>query len=91
MPPGILSQKSSFMRSINQPPQIIATSKLFLFINDFDDEIILFFEPSSEISKAAAKRSDDRIAQRTTDKDVYIKQDLWQYYLKGFEDYTKDP
>lgn len=60
-------------------------------INDFEDEVILFFEPTSEISRAAAKASHDRIAKRTSDRDVYIKQELWQYYLKGFDDFIKDP
>lgn len=36
-------------------------------MNDFDDEVILFFEPQSPASREAAKRSHDRIAARTTD------------------------
>ena len=32
--------------------------------NTFEDEVILFFEPRSEMSRAAARRSADRIAQR---------------------------
>lgn len=59
--------------------------------NDLQDEIILFFEPGSAISRAAAKASHERIAQRTIDKDPYIKQELWQYYQKGFMDYAADP
>lgn len=59
--------------------------------NDLADEIILFFEPSSEHSKKLAKESHDRIAQRSNDKDVYIKQELWKHYVMGFEDYAKDP
>lgn len=34
--------------------------------NDFDDEVILFFEPKSAASRAAAKASHERIAARTT-------------------------
>ncbi|MES2626151.1 MAG: alpha/beta hydrolase [Pseudomonadota bacterium] len=34
-------------------------------VNSFEDEIILFFEPLSPASRAAARRSSDRIAQRT--------------------------
>jgi pimeloyl-ACP methyl ester carboxylesterase len=33
-------------------------------VNDLDDEIVLFFEPSSTISRAAAKASHDRIYAR---------------------------
>lgn len=58
---------------------------------DFNDEIILFFEPASEISRRAAKKSYDRIAARTTDKDIFIKEELWPFYLKCAEDYMKDP
>ncbi len=58
--------------------------------NDLDDEIVLFFEPTSKISTAAAKASHDRIAARTTDNDVYIKQELWANYSLGFADYAKD-
>jgi pimeloyl-ACP methyl ester carboxylesterase len=35
--------------------------------NDFEDFVTLFFEPASELSRAAARRSMDRIAQRTSD------------------------
>ena len=59
--------------------------------NDFSDEIILFFEPTSELSRSTAKESHDRIAGRTTDKDVPIKLDQLSFYGKGGEDYVKDP
>ena len=35
--------------------------------NDFEDEVILFFEPKSQASREAARRSHDRIAARKTD------------------------
>jgi pimeloyl-ACP methyl ester carboxylesterase len=35
--------------------------------NDFEDEVILFFEPKSAASREAARRSHDRIAGRKTD------------------------
>lgn len=60
-------------------------------VNDLDDEIILFFEPASAASRAKAKESHDRIAKRTSDTDVYIKPELWPNYVKGFEDFQKDP
>lgn len=36
--------------------------------NDFEDEVILFFEPKSSASRAAAKASHDRIAARTAER-----------------------
>ena len=36
-------------------------------VNTFDDEVVLFFEPRSAASRAAAERSHHRIAQRTSD------------------------
>ena len=60
-------------------------------VNDFEDEIILFFEPISEKSKQLAKESHDRIAQRTIDRDSLIRLDQLQFYGKGSEDFTNDP
>lgn len=40
--------------------------------NSFEDEVILFFEPHSAASRAAARRSVDRIAQRTKDRSVPV-------------------
>lgn len=59
-------------------------------VNDFEDEIILFFEPISEFSKKAAKESHDRIAKRINDKDIPVKLEQLQFYGKGGEDYVKD-
>lgn len=36
--------------------------------NDFEDEVILFFEPGSPASRAAARASHDRIAARTAER-----------------------
>lgn len=59
-------------------------------VNDFNDEIILFFEPISEFSVKAAKESHDRIARRTIDKDTPVKLEQLQFYGKGGEDFAKD-
>lgn len=40
--------------------------------NTFEDEVILFFEPKSEESRAAARRSHDRIAARTEGRSVPV-------------------
>jgi len=55
-----------------------------------DDEIILFFEPEWQASREAAQRSHDRIALRTTDKDVLIPENLWGTYSKGVADFATD-
>ena len=41
-------------------------------VNSFEDEIVLFFEPRSRESREAARRSADRIAQRTKDRSVPV-------------------
>ena len=43
--------------------------------NSFEDEVVLFFEPSSPASREAAKRSLERIAQRTEGRSVPIPAD----------------
>ena len=60
-------------------------------VNDFEDEVILFFEPISELSRKLAKESHDRIAKRTVDRDSVVKLEQLQYYGKGGADYTTDP
>jgi pimeloyl-ACP methyl ester carboxylesterase len=51
-------------------PNVKAAEQLFndtarKEVNDFEDEVVLFFEPSSTTSRAAAQRSHDRLALRT--------------------------
>ncbi|APR78907.1 Hydrolase, alpha/beta fold family protein [Minicystis rosea] len=41
-------------------------------VNSFEDEVVLFFEPRSEESRAAARRSVDRIASRTEGRSVEV-------------------
>jgi pimeloyl-ACP methyl ester carboxylesterase len=59
-------------------------------VNDFDDEIILFFEPSSEKSKAEAKASHDRIAKRIDVSKIPSTMDVFQLYFKGSAGLTED-
>lgn len=59
--------------------------------NDLQDEIVLFFEPLSELSRTLAKESHDRIAKRTIDRDPAVLVEHLQFYGKGGEDFTKDP
>jgi pimeloyl-ACP methyl ester carboxylesterase len=60
-------------------------------VNDFEDEVVLFFEPISDLSRQLAKESHERIARRTVDRDPLVKLEQLQYYGKGGADYTKDP
>jgi pimeloyl-ACP methyl ester carboxylesterase len=50
--------------------------------NDFEDEVILFFEPKSPASRAAAQRSHDRIAARTVDLSPPVPRE-WAAELLG--------
>ena len=59
-------------------------------VNDFDDEIVLFFEPSSEESKAEAKASHDRIAKRIDVSKIPSTMDVFQLYFKGSAGLTED-
>jgi pimeloyl-ACP methyl ester carboxylesterase len=56
-----------------------------------DDETILFFEPASQASRDSSKESHGRIAKRTTDNDIRIKEELWEYYKKCGDDFAADP
>jgi pimeloyl-ACP methyl ester carboxylesterase len=55
-----------------------------------NDETTLFFEPASQASRDSSKQSHDRIAKRTTDPDIKIKEALWQYYQKCGDDFAAD-
>jgi len=57
-------------------------------VNSFEDEIVLFFEPRSQASREAARRSVDRIAQRTKDRSVPVPAE-WAASILG--DKPKNP
>lgn len=59
-------------------------------VNDFDDEIILFFEPSSQESKVQAKASHDRIAKRIDVSKIPSTMDVFQLYFTGSAGLTED-
>lgn len=58
--------------------------------NDLKDVEILFFEPASANSRAAAAQSLDRMAQRTTDKDIPVPEPVWSRYFQGAAEFTAD-
>lgn len=59
-------------------------------INDFEDEVILFFEPESEESRKAAKASHDRIAQRIDVSKIPSTMEVFQLYFAGGENAAED-
>lgn len=52
-------------------------------INDLADEVVLFFEPASQKSVAAAKASHDRIAKRLDVSKIPSTMDIFQLYFAG--------
>lgn len=72
------------------PPEKIFFDRALKPVNDLDDEIILFFEPASDESIAAAKRTHDRIAQRVADKDIDVPVDVFQKYFNSVAVYNAD-
>lgn len=77
--------------AVNHSPEKIFLKTAYIENNSFDDEVILFFEPASEKSRALAKESHDRINSRTVDRDSKVRPDLWQYCGKGSTDFLADP
>ena len=59
-------------------------------INDFNDEVILFFEPESEESVKAEKASHDRIAQRIDVSKIPSTMEVFQLYFAGGENAAED-
>ncbi|NML57667.1 alpha/beta fold hydrolase [Chryseobacterium cheonjiense] len=59
-------------------------------INDLEDEYYLFFEPTSEKSRQAAKESHDRIAQRLDRDLIPSAQEVFQRYFSGSGIFKED-
>lgn len=59
-------------------------------INNEDDEVVLFFEPNSEASVKASKKSHDRIAQRLDVSKIPSTQAVFDLYFKGGAVYRED-
>jgi len=60
-------------------------------VNDFDDEVVLFFEPNSAVSRSAARASHERIYARpgVTEK-IPSKREEIEAFLKAAETYRND-
>jgi pimeloyl-ACP methyl ester carboxylesterase len=59
-------------------------------VNDFEDELVLFFEPKAEKSRIAAKSSHERIAQRLDVSFIPATQEIFQRYFAGGDSFRKD-
>jgi len=59
-------------------------------INDFDDEVVLFFEPKSQISIAAAKASHERIHKKIDVKKIPSTMEAFQVYFAGGDAFKED-
>lgn len=72
-------------------PQPFASEPIFLQtalkpVNDLADETILFFEPASAESRAAARASHERIALRTVDRSPQIAPETFLRILRDSSD-----
>jgi pimeloyl-ACP methyl ester carboxylesterase len=72
------------------PVEPIFYEKARILNNSLEDEMVLFFEPAWEASRNAARLSHERIAKRTTDRDVMVPEKLWGNYSLGFAEYIED-
>ena len=72
------------------PPEQLFYERALKPINDLADEEILFFEPKSEMSRLAAKRSHDRIAERTQDVDIPITPQQWEFLIAAGKPFRID-
>ena len=59
-------------------------------LNDFEDEIVLFFEPKSESSRLAAKASHDRIHKKIDVDKIPSTMDVFQLYFGGGDTFRED-
>jgi pimeloyl-ACP methyl ester carboxylesterase len=73
------------------PMQQIFIERAFKPVNDLDDEEVLFFEPTSTLSRAAAKASHERIyAREGVAEKIPSTPDAIQAYLTAAEGFHKD-
>jgi pimeloyl-ACP methyl ester carboxylesterase len=75
--------------NVHPMEQIFLDTSARLF-NDLADEMILFFEPASAVSREAAIRSHNRIAMRTVDNDIPVPEKTWGRYFEGGAGYRQD-
>ncbi|MET0242500.1 MAG: alpha/beta hydrolase, partial [Flavitalea sp.] len=59
-------------------------------VNNFEDEIVLFFEPKYEESKIAARLSHGRMKERKSDTSKYVTPDKFPKYFQSVAKYNAD-
>ncbi|TDE10790.1 alpha/beta fold hydrolase [Dyadobacter psychrotolerans] len=57
---------------------------------DLEDETILFFEPTSEVSREAARLSHERMKHWASSPDLRIPEEFWNNYMLCGADYAQD-
>ena len=72
------------------PPEQVFFDVALKPVNDFQDELVLFFEPASPASVAAAEASHERIALRTTGSDVPVSPEQFNNYFLGGTSFKED-
>jgi pimeloyl-ACP methyl ester carboxylesterase len=61
-------------------PEKIFFDRALKPVNDFEDEVILFFEPAYTDSREAAKKYHDRVRERVSDTSHYVTPEKFQKY-----------
>ncbi|MHA4844838.1 alpha/beta fold hydrolase [Flavitalea antarctica] len=74
----------------NLKPEKIFFERALKPVNDFDDEIILFFEPKYADSREAAKLYHNRVRERKTDTSHYVTPEKFAKYFATVEVYNSD-
>lgn len=72
------------------PPEQVFFDSALKPVNDFEDELVLFFEPASPESVAAAKESNARIALRQTELDIAVVPAQFDNYFQGGASFRSD-
>jgi len=86
---AILIGTSPAGKNKNYPEHLFMETSSHI-VNDYEDQVILFFEPKSENSRKAATSSLERIAQRKSDHDVPVPEQVWGRYFEGVADFAAD-
>ncbi|RKE36978.1 pimeloyl-ACP methyl ester carboxylesterase [Paraburkholderia sp. BL23I1N1] len=68
---------------VQHGPEAVFFERALKFDNDLDDETVLFFEPKSERSRAAASASRERIAQRKAERSPVVPEETYLRLLGG--------
>jgi pimeloyl-ACP methyl ester carboxylesterase len=64
------------------PPEKVFFDHALKPVNDFEDEVVLFFEPKYEASRRAAALSHERIKARTSDTSRYVTPEIFGKYFQ---------